>query len=92
MYEITYKKELSNSDYTQHKVYHIKSDVDDFHKAKREIAALMEKEYTIWSSGLYYAKNRNEPSMSNALHPYYTFSYNEDLDVYVYTLVFPYDD
>ena len=30
--------------------------------------------------------------MVNAFHVYYEFSYNEDLDVYVYTFVRPYDD
>lgn len=30
--------------------------------------------------------------MLNALHVYYEFSYNEELDVYVYTFVRPYDD
>lgn len=46
----------------------------------------------IWSEGLYQLKNDREPSMANALHAYYEFSYNEELDVYVYTFVRPYDD
>ena len=47
LYQIEYKPELSNNDYTQHKVYH---------------------------------------------NVYYEFTYNEELDVYVYTFVKPYDD
>ena len=35
---------------------------------------------------------KREPSMLNALHIYYEFSYNEELDVYVYTFVRPYND
>lgn len=64
LYQIEYQPQLSNSDYTQHKVYHIKTE----------------------------EKNDKEPSMLNALHIYYEFSYNEELDVYVYTFVRPYDD
>lgn len=46
----------------------------------------------IWSKGLYQAKNDAKLSMSNALHVYYEFSYNEELDVYIYTFIRPYDD
>lgn len=45
-----------------------------------------------YSKGLYQLKNDREPSMSNALHVYYEFAYDEELDVYVYTFVRPYDD
>lgn len=48
--------------------------------------------YHIKSEGWYSIKNKQEPSMLNALHVYYKFSYNEELDVYVYTFVRPYDD
>ena len=41
---------------------------------------------------VYQLKNDKEPSMLNALHVYYEFSYNEELNVYVYTFVRPYDD
>lgn len=37
-------------------------------------------------------ENDKEPSILNALHVYYKFSYNEELNVYVYTFVRPYDD
>lgn len=30
--------------------------------------------------------------MENGLHVYYTFSFDEELGVYVYTFVRPYDD
>lgn len=30
--------------------------------------------------------------MRSALHVYYKFTYDEELDVYVYTFVRPYDD
>lgn len=50
-----------------------------------------EKE-AIWNEGLYQLKNDKEPSILNALHVYYKFSYNEELNVYVYIFVRPYDD
>ena len=97
LYTIEYKPELSNNDYTQHKVYHIKTDDENYPHAKKAIASIMEdklgyKQGEIWSHGLYQLKNNREPSMANALHVYYTFTYSEELDVYVYTFVRPYDD
>ena len=97
LYQIEYQPQLSNNDYTQHKVYHIKTEEENYPNAKKAIASIMEdelgyKQGTIWSKGLYQLKNDTEPSMSNALHVYYEFSYDEDLDVYVYTFVRPYDD
>jgi hypothetical protein len=65
--------------------------------SNKAIASIMEdepgyKQGEIWSEGWYSIKNKQEPSMLNALHVYYEFSYNEELDVYVYTFVRPYDD
>jgi hypothetical protein len=95
LYQIEYQPKLSNNDYTQHKVYHIKTEEENYPKAKKAIASIMEDilgQGTIWNKGLYQLKNDREPSMGNALHVYYEFSYNEELDVYVYTFVRPYDD
>ena len=97
LYQIEYQPELSNNDYTQHKVYHIKTEEESYGKSRKAIASIMEdelgyKQGEIWSSGLYLQKNDKEPSMLNALHVYYEFLYNEKLDVYVYTFVVPYDD
>ena len=50
LYQIEYQPQLSNSDYTQHRVYHIKTDDENYPHAR------------------------------------------EELDVYVYTFVRPYDD
>lgn len=50
------------------------------------------KQGEIWSKGQWQLKNKQEPSMVNGLHVYYEFAYNEELDVYVYTFVRPYDD
>ena len=97
LYQIEYKSELSNNDYTKHKVYHIKTEDESYPHARKAIASIMEdilgyKQGAIWNKGLYQLKNNKEPSMSNALHVYYEFTYNEELDVYVYTFVKPYDD
>lgn len=53
LYQIEYKPNLSQRNYTQKKVYHIKTE------------------------------DENYP---------HEFEYNEELDVYVYTFVRPYDD
>lgn len=97
LYQIEYQPQLSNSDYTQHKVYHIKTDDENYPHAKKAIASIMEdllgyKQGAIWSEGWYQLMNKRRPSMAHALHIYYEFSYNEELDVYVYTFVRPYDD
>ena len=90
MYQSEYKKELSNNDYTQHHVYHIKSDDESYPHAHKAIQSLMDD--GSWPEGYWQHKNKIEPSMLNALHSYHKFSFNEELDCYVYELVIPYDD
>ena len=97
LYQIEYKPELSNNDYTQHRVYYIKTEDESYPHARKAIASIMEdilgyKQGEIWNKGLYQLKNDKEPSIFSALHMYYEFTYNEELDVYVYTFVIPYDD
>ena len=97
LYQIEYKPELSNNDYTKHKVYHIKTEDESYPHARKAIASIMEdilgyEQGAIWNKGLYKLKNDREPSIANALHVYYEFTYNEELDVYVYTFIKPYDD
>ena len=97
LYQIEYQPQLSNSDYTQHKVYHIKTEDENYPHARKAIASIMEDELDyeqgdLWSAGEYHIKNTQQPSMINSLHPYYKFTYEEDLDVYVFTLIIPYDD
>lgn len=90
MYQIEYKRELSNSDYTQRHVYHIKTEDTNYPHAHKAIESIMDD--GSWTKGYWLHKNKQEPSMVNALHSYHEFSYNEELDVYVYTEVIPYDD
>lgn len=90
MYQIEYKRELSNNDYTQHHVYHIKTEDENYPHAHKAIESIMSD--GSWRKGYWLFKNEQEPSMVNALHSYHEFSYNEELDVYVYTEVIPYDD
>lgn len=97
LYKVEYQPKLSNNDYTQHKVYHIETDDENYPHARKAIASIMEdelgyKQGSIWSSGQYQMKNKQEPSMLNALHVYYEFTYDEKIDRYVYTFVRPYDD
>ena len=97
LYLIEYQPKLSNNDYTQHRVYYIKTEDENYPHARKAISSIMEDELgygqgEIWNEGLYHFKNDREPSIVNAFHVYYKFSYNEELDVYVYTFVVPYDD
>ena len=90
LYQIEYKPELSNLDYTKHLVYHIKTEQDNYSKAHKAISSIMND--GSWRNGIWLVKNQDSPSMENAMHSYHEFSYDEELDVYVYTLVEPYDD
>jgi len=90
LYQIEYQKHLSNRDYTQHLVYHIKTDDESFPHAHKAIESIMND--GSWRKSEWLMKNKQEPSMVNALHSYHTFEYDEAEDVYVYTLVTPYDD
>lgn len=97
LYKVEYQPQLSNSDYTQHKVYHIETKDENYPHARKAIASIMEDVlgYTqgyIWSYAQHRMKNQQEPSMFNALHVYYELIYNENIDRYVYTFVRPYDD
>ena len=90
LYQIEYKPELSNLVYTKHLVYHIKTEQDNYPKAHKAISSIMND--GSWTAGKYKVMNKVNPCISNALHSYHRFSYDESLDVYVYTLVQPYDD
>lgn len=97
LYKVEYQPQLSNSDYTQHKVYHIETEDENCPHARKAISSIMEgvlgyEQGTIWSYAQYQMKNKQEPSMLNALHVYYKFTYDENIDRYVYTFVRPYDD
>lgn len=90
MYQIEYKKELSNSDYTQHQVYHINTEDKSYPHAHKAIESIMND--GSWTKGYWKFKNSKEPSMANAFHSYHEFKFDEDLNKFVYTLVTPYDD
>lgn len=96
-YEIEYQPSLSTVFYTQRSVYHIRTKNEDYNHAKNIIASIMEdllgySQQSIWSEELYELKNKQERCMENDLHVYYTFSFDEERGVYVYTFVRPYDD
>ena len=90
LYQIEYKPELSNLVYTKRLVYHIKTEQDNYPKAHKAISSIMDD--GSWTEGMYIMKNKSNPSFETYLHKYHKFSYDESLDVYVYTLVEPYDD
>ena len=90
LYQIEYKPELSQRTYTRKQVYHIKTEDDNYPHAHKAIESIMDD--GSWRKGIWLVKNQDSPSMENALHTYHEFTYNEELDVYVYTFVRPYDD
>ena len=95
LYKIEYQPQLSTIYYTRKAVYYISTQEESFTKARKAISFLMEKilgEKNIWSKGTYLIKNQNNPGMSNAFHKYYEFTYDEEIDKFIYTLVTPYDD
>lgn len=83
LYTIEYKPELSNNDYTQHKVYHIKTDDENYPHAKKAIASIMEDELgyrqgAIWSEGWYQLMNKmctsSLSTMRNLMYMYILLS------------------
>lgn len=96
MVDITYRPELSNSDYTGHQVFTIKADCADYPLVYKYILVHRVVEAIMndgsWRHAYYTLKNKKEPSVQNALHIYHDFSYDKDTDEFTYTLVTPYDD
>lgn len=43
LYQIEYQPELSDNDYTQHKVYHIKTEEENYGKSGKAIISVMEE-------------------------------------------------
>lgn len=97
VYQIEYKDELSQKVYTKRLVYYIKSDNDKYTIARNDINEIIcdihgYKPENVWSKGYYLFKNKRNPCMSNGLHKYFEFEFDENKNVYIYTLVEPYDD
>lgn len=42
LYQIEYQPQLSNMDYTQHQVYHIKTEDEDYPHARKAIASIVD--------------------------------------------------
>ena len=90
LYKIEYKPELSQKDHTQRHVYHIKTNDKDYPRAHKAIESIMND--GSWEKEEWVMRNNQQPSMENVLHTYHAFEYNEELGVYVYTFIRPYDD
>lgn len=90
LYQIEYQPHLSNHDYTTHTVYHIKTEDESYPHTHGAIVAIMND--GSWTEEYYKHINKVDPSFANYLHSYHEFSFNEALNVFVYTLVRPYDD
>lgn len=90
LYKVEYKPELSKHYYTQRRVYHIETEDENYTHAHKAIESIMND--NSWKKGVWVMKNKQQPSMANALHTYHEFSYDDKIDKYVYILVRPYDD
>lgn len=82
LYQIEYQPELSDNDYTQHKVYHIRTEEENYGKAGKVIVSVMEEELGhkqgyLWSEGEYHIKNTQCSPMTDAFHPYCKFTYDD---------------
>lgn len=87
LYQIEYQKHLSNNDYTQHRVYHVKTDDEDYGHAHTAIESIMDD--GSWRESEWKMKNKN---FIDYLHPYHTFCFDKSLNCFVYIFVRPYDD
>lgn len=90
IYHIEHRQNLSSLRYTKRYVYYIYTDQKKYDVARRDIENIMKD--SSWDKSDYVLKNKNNPSMENGLHPYHEFKYDEEKDVFIYTLVIPYDD
>lgn len=92
LYKIEYQPSLSNYDYTQHKVFHIKTAEEHYPTAKKAIVTKMKEilGQDPWSKGIW--EIRRKKDAFNYFHSYYTFTYDTEIDAFVYILVTPYDD
>lgn len=87
IYQIKHKPELSNRDYVHYDVYHIKTDDDNYSHIYKAIKSIMND--GSWRKDEWIMKCQQQPSTENELHPYHTFSYNAELNVYVYCIIKP---
>lgn len=55
LYQVEYHPELSNNDYTQHKVYYIKTDDDNWGHAKKKLLFPSWKTFKIMSKVIFRA-------------------------------------
>ena len=89
-YIVEFRKDLSSLEYSKSLIYHIFTDEESYPKAHKEIRAIMnDNSITI---GEYKFINSKNPSLENHLKKYHEFSWNDELECYVYILHIPYDD
>ena len=76
LYQIEYQPNLSDNEY---KIYHVRTKDNYYSHVRKAITSIMKvEENNIWSA----YRKRQEPSMANVLK----------LNVYVFTIVTPYND
>lgn len=90
-YTIFYRTDLSSDQYPRRRVYKIRTDEQSHSRAKGLILDTLNEQNLI-SKEEYNISCKKDPSWANAIRPYYIFDYDEDLDCFWYTEVYPYDD
>ena len=90
-YAVMYQPHLSKNCYTKEHVYYIKTDVESYHIAKKDIIDIMDMVFgyrNLISAGCH----NTAKTIEQALKPYYKFNFNEELDMFEFVYVEPYDD
>lgn len=90
-YVVMYQPHLSRNLYTKEQVYYIKTDVESYHIAKKDILSIMDMVFG-YKNLLPAGRHNMAKTLEQALKPYYKFSFNEELDMFEFVYVEPYDD
>lgn len=90
-YAVMYQPHLSRSSYTKEYFYYIKTDVESYPIAKKDIIDIMNLVFG-YKNLLSAGSHKMAKTMEQALKPYYKFNYNEELDMFEFVYVEPYDD
>lgn len=80
-YAVMYQPHLSKDLYPRKHVYYIKTDVENYNTAKKDILSLM---YSLFGY-----KNM---TTAKTLEPYYKFTFNKELDMFEFVYIESYDD
>lgn len=90
-YAVAYQPHLSSNMYTKKHVYYVKTEVESYHIAKKDILSIMNLVFN-YKDLLSAGSHAMAKTIEQALKPYYKFNYNDELDMFEITIIEPYDD